>query len=232
MFNSKVKGFFDNLHSTTRKTKKKFRPIDIIYKPTRRIEIEPFCYFSEDNLKAYSSLHTEAEGLRRAHKVYQCYYCNKFYIDKQHHKRHLETCSGKPGIIYNFNNQCLISYQDNFKNKGDLPFAIYFDFETTAPTDNQLDPEQKKMFVVSYVMIVAFQPALKLERIILYRSFAHSLEQLTNLDYLTREQITFIEPYLIKMLKDIAFEASKRKSKTSLGQMFSIESALVKKTHM
>ena len=124
MFNSKVKGFFDNLHSTTRKTKKKFRPIDIIYKPTRRIEIEPFCYFSEDNLKAYSSLHTEAEGLRRAHKVYQWYYCNKFYIDKQHHKRHLETCSRKPGIIHNFNNQCLISYQDNFKNKGDLPFAI------------------------------------------------------------------------------------------------------------
>ena len=88
------------------------------------------------------------------------------------------------------------------------------------------------MFVVSYVMIVAFQPALKLERIILYISFAYSLEQLTNLDYLTREQITFIEPYLIKMLKDIAFEVSKRKSKTSLGQMFSIESALVKKTHM
>ena len=124
MFNSKVKGFFDNLHSTTRKTKKKFRPIDIIYKPTRRIEIEPFCYFSEDISKAYSSLHTEVKGLRRAHKVYQCYYCNKFYIDKQHHKRHLETCSGKPGIIHNFKNQCLISYQDNFKNKGDLPFAI------------------------------------------------------------------------------------------------------------
>ena len=43
------------------------------------------------------------------------------------------------------------------------------------------------MFVVSYVMIIAFQPALKLERIIVYRSFAHSLEQLTSLDYLTRE---------------------------------------------
>ena len=87
------------------------------------------------------------------------------------------------------------------------------------------------MFVVSYVMIVAFQPALKLERIIVYRSFAHSLEQLTNLDYLTREQITFIEQYLIKMLKDIASEVSKRNSKTSLGQMVSIESALVKKKH-
>ena len=85
------------------------------------------------------------------------------------------------------------------------------------------------MFVVSYVMIIAFQPALNLERIIVYRSFAHSLEQLTSLDYLTREQINFIEPYLIKMLKDIAFEVSKRKIKNSFGQMLSIESALVKK---
>ena len=85
------------------------------------------------------------------------------------------------------------------------------------------------MFVVSYVMIIAFQPALKLERIIVYRSFAHSLEQLTSLDYLTREQINFIEPYLIKILKDIAFEVSKRKIKNSFGQMLSIESALVKK---
>ena len=226
----KFSGFSITSIQQQEKPKKKFRPIDIIYKPTRRIEIEPFCYFSEDISKAYSSLHTEAKDLRRAQKVYQCYYCIKFYINKQHHKRHLETCSGKPGIIYNFNNQCLISYPDNFKNKGDLPFVIYFDFETTAPTDNQLDPEQKKMFVVSYVIIVAFQPALKLEQIIVYRSFAHSLAQLTNLDYLTREQITFIEPYLIKMLKDIAFEVSKRKSKTSLGEMFSIESALVKKT--
>ena len=85
------------------------------------------------------------------------------------------------------------------------------------------------MFVVFYVMIVAFQPALKIKRIIVYRSFAYSLEQLTNLDYLTGEQITFIDQYLIKMLKDIASEVSKKNSKTSLGQMVSIESALVKK---
>ena len=32
------------------------------------------------------------------------------------------------------------------------------------------------------------------------------------------------------MLKDMAFEVSKRKCKNSVGQMFSIESALVKKT--
>ena len=85
------------------------------------------------------------------------------------------------------------------------------------------------MFVVSYVMIVAFHPALKVDRIIIYRSFAHSIKQLTTLDYFSREQITFIEPHLINMLKDMAFEVSKRKCKNSVGQMFSTESTLVKK---
>ena len=86
------------------------------------------------------------------------------------------------------------------------------------------------MFVVSYAMIVAFHPELKLDRIIIYRSFAHSVEQLTTLDYFSREQITFIEPHLINMLKNMAFEISKRKCKNSIRQMFSIENALVKKT--
>ena len=56
----------------------------------------------------------------------------------------MKNCSGKPGVIYNFSNQSLISYEDNFKAKGDIPFVAYFDFETAAPTDNCLDPEQKK----------------------------------------------------------------------------------------
>ena len=44
--------------------------------------------------------------------------------------------------------------------------VIYFDYETTAATDNCFDPEQKEMFVASYVMLVAFHPELKLNRII------------------------------------------------------------------
>ena len=71
-------------------------------------------------------------------------------------KRHMINCPGRPGVVYNFNNQNLISYQDNFHAKGDVAFVIYFDFETTARTDNCLDSEQKKMFVVSYVMTVTF----------------------------------------------------------------------------
>ena len=99
----------------------------------------------------------------------------------------MENCSGRVGVVSNFNNQNLISYQDNFHAKGDVPFVIYFDFETTAPTDTCLDPEQKNIFVVSYPMIAAFHPELELDRIINQRSFAHSIEQLTNLDYFTRE---------------------------------------------
>ena len=53
----------------------------------------------------------------------------------------MENCLGVPGVIYNFNTQSLVSFEDNFHAKGDLPFVIYFDFETTAPTDNCFDPK-------------------------------------------------------------------------------------------
>ena len=66
----------------------------------------------------------------RAHRVHQCYYCNHFFISEIKQKRHVKNCSGKPGVIYNFNNQSLISYQENFRAKADLPIAIYFDFES------------------------------------------------------------------------------------------------------
>ena len=81
--------------------------------------------------------------------------------------RHMDNCSGSRGVVYNFKNQILISYQNNFRTKGDLPFVIYFDFETIASTDTCFDPEQKTMLVISYVMVVAFHPELKLNRLII-----------------------------------------------------------------
>ena len=128
-----------------KKERKLFKPINIIYKPTKNIEVEPVCYFSDNIAKAYSALHSKGKkGLARSHQAFPCFYCNKFFVVEARQKRHMKNCSGKPGVVYNFNNQCLISYQDNFHNKEDLSFAIYFDFEAAAPTDNCLDPEQKK----------------------------------------------------------------------------------------
>ena len=70
---------------------------------------------------------------------------------------------------------------------------MYFDFETTAPTNNIFDPEEKKMFVVSYVLIVAFHPELNLNRIIIQRKYLHSLEELTTTNYLNDDQMKFID---------------------------------------
>ena len=57
------------------------------------------------------------------------------------------------------------------------------------------------MFVFSYEIFFAFHPKLELDCIIIQRSSTHSIEQLVMLDYFTREQISYVETDLIKMLK-------------------------------
>ena len=88
--------------------------------------------------------------------------------------------------------QNLVTFEDNLKYEGDLPLTAYIDFETTAPTDSFLDPKDKNMFAVSYVKIFAFQPDLNFERVIIERSFGHSLDKLITVDYLTRDQMQFL----------------------------------------
>ena len=106
----KYSGFTIISIENQKKQRKLFKPIDIIYKPTKNIEIEPVCYFSTDIAKAYSSLHSKGKrGLTRSHQAFQCFYCNRFFIVEARQKRHMENCSGKPGVVYNFNNQCLFS---------------------------------------------------------------------------------------------------------------------------
>ena len=47
--------------------------------------------------------------------------------------------------------------------------TLYFDFETTAATDNCFDPEQKKMFVMSSVLIVAYPHLNSILKNLLYK---------------------------------------------------------------
>ena len=109
-----------------------------------------------------------------------------------------------------------MTFEDNLGYKGDLPVVAYIDFETTAPTGSCFDPEQKKMLVVSYVIIFAFHPKLKIGRIIIQRSFGHSLEQLTTIDYLKNDQMPFVNINLVKQLKDCVLEVSRKKCKNAL----------------
>ena len=151
--------------------------------------------------------------------AFECYFCGKVFARADRQKRHVENCSGIPGIVYNFSNQNLVTFEDNLKYKGDLPMVIYFHYETTAATDNCFDPEQKEMFVVSYVMIVAFHPELKLNRIIVERSFAHSFQKST-IDYFTNDQMNFVDVKVIKQLKDAAENVCYRKDKNAVAHIF------------
>ena len=86
-----------------------------------------------------------------------------------------------------------------------------------------LDPESCKMKAVSYVIIFAFHPQLELKRIIIERSFGHSTEKLTTIDYLTNEQLKFHDQITLKQLRDSAIEVLERKKTNAILEMFSIE---------
>lgn len=120
---------------------------------------------------------------------------------------HLSACTNKAGFTYSFDNGKIIDYQDNFKFMGDVPFSIYFDFETTMGSVVFFDA---KIYVVSYCMIVAFHPDLDLPRISIFRSYDQTPEKLTSLSHFEALQRNFfsnVELYnrvTLKQLEDAA----------------------------
>ena len=94
------------------------------------------CYFSPKIYLAYKSyIGCFEKGQERVKNksVRQCHYCQNFFA-KSHYQmqKHLSICAAKEGITYSFDNSEIIDYQDNYKYIGDLPFVVYFDFETTT----------------------------------------------------------------------------------------------------
>ena len=47
-------------------------------------------------------------------------------------KKHLAICAAREGITSSFDNGQIITFQDNFKYLGDVPFTVYFDFEMST----------------------------------------------------------------------------------------------------
>ena len=92
-------------------------------------------------------------------------------------EHHTKVCAAKEGITYRFNIGDIISFQDNFRYLGYVPFTVYFDFETT--TDDTVF-FNSKMFVVSYCQIYSFHPSLNLEKVVIFWSFQQSAEEQYN----------------------------------------------------
>ena len=190
-----------------------FNPVDIIYKPVKKENEILNCFFSDKLHLAFRASYNEITTWKKlTHScAFQCYFCSKFWIRKSKLERHMKNCTGKPGFIYNFQTRNLLTFEENLQFKRDVPLTAYIDFETTAPTDDYLDPECNKMNVVSYVIILAFHPNLNLPRIIIERSFGHSLERLSQIDYLTSEQLKYKDIITLKQLRDSALAVYKKK---------------------
>ena len=166
---------------------------------------------------AYRTTYSSGTDTKLKHGcAFRCHFCPKFFSRKASFDRHIESCSGIPGFIYNFDTQNLLTFEKNLKLKHDIPSTAYIDFETTAPTDDMLDPECAKMKAVLYAIIFAFHPKLKMKRIIVERSFGHSFQKLTTIDYLTTEQLRFKDVITLKQLRDCALAVSSKKKCTAM----------------
>ena len=211
--------------------KKNLLPIYIVYEPTLNTE-KPIEFFSAN--KIHLAFNTSYDKFVRGNKkkvnrnsTRQCPYCNNFFMETEKKmKEHITSCAGQAGFSFSFDNGKIINYQDNFKKLGDLPFTVYYDFETTTGSVIFFDA---KMYVVSYCMIIAFHPDLNLPRLYIYRSYDQSDEDLTSLhhfDAVQRNFFYFNEHFNMKALKQLqnaVLAVKNRKSNRALAEMFSIE---------
>ena len=75
--NKKYNGFHIILIEYSKKLRKKFKPIDIIYKPTKLPENKIQCYYSQDKSKSYRNSCGDSEKLSHGF-AFECYYRGKF----------------------------------------------------------------------------------------------------------------------------------------------------------
>ena len=78
-----------------------------------------------------------------------------------------------------------------------------------------------EMYPISYCMIFTFQLKLNIEKIIMSRSFSHTLDQVNEVSYWNDEMIEEIDQITAKQLKDFAFSGFNKTSKFSISEMFS-----------
>ena len=137
---------------------------------------------------------------------------------------HVKCCTGQASYSLVFD-QSIVNYKDNFNKIGDLPFSVYYDFETTTGSAIYTDA---KMYVVSYCMMVAFHAELKISPLVIYRASNQSLPELRSLDYLDQVKNNFLSyPYHNKKTKqqfeDCALSTFNKSKNTVLSELFAIE---------
>ena len=141
--------------------------------------------------------------------------------------KHTKRWTSREGIVYSFENDKIISFQDNFRQMRDVPFTFYFDFETTTGNDIFKDP---KMFVISYCQICSFHCALNLDKIVIFRSFQQSVEEMYDSRHFRQEHVPFFDKVTFDQLKDAASAVIALEKTTSFAELFSLELKFTKDT--
>ena len=103
---------------------------------------------------------------------------------------------------------------------GEVPFTVYFDFETTTRDRIFHNP---KMFVISYCIIYVFHASLNLDKIVIFRSFPQKTDKIQNLDHFQEEHISYFDGITFQQLKDAATSVLVREKSTLLYELFSVE---------
>ena len=96
---------------------------------------------------------------------------------------------------------------------GDILFTFCFDFETTTGDSILYDP---KIFVLSYCLVYSSHPDLKLDEMVIYKSFQQNFEEICSLDQFSREYVKFFDPVTLDQMKDAATNALVCQKSTSL----------------
>ena len=148
-------GFQVVRHLFGKEEKRKFLPLDIVYKPIKRLDQNIECYFTGEIRLADRTLKHRGKLRFDSMTAEQCYACNAFVAGKAALDKHLKSCSFMPGIVYKSENQHITTFEDNFRFMGEQPFAIYFDLETTCGKKEFYNDEKSdtKMYPVSYCFV-------------------------------------------------------------------------------
>ena len=77
------------------------------------------------------------------------------------------------------------------------------------------------MLVISYCQIYTFHPSLKLEKIVIFRSFQQSAEEIYDLGHFKRQHVEFWTT--VHQLKDAATAVVAHEKSTCLAEPFYIE---------
>ena len=78
----------------------------------------------------------------------------------------------------------------------------------------------KKMDVISYCIVFAFDPKVNIDRITVYRSFQQNFEELFDLSHLKKQMFQHIDQVTLNQLKDAGLKVHEKKSSFALSEVF------------